>query len=118
VRSRNRDLSGKLGTRWGMGVVAWVLTVVASVLLSLLPLLLDVSLLSFCLCLMCLGGRRRLARLAEESREWGLMMLLSLVSLAFYPPAGVSCDTFLSVAELGHCRRAPTYCRSLGIPST
>jgi hypothetical protein len=90
----------------------------ASVLLSLLLLVSVLLSLSLrCLCLMCFGGRRRGARLVVVSRKWGLM-LLWLISLAFYPPAGASRDTFLSVAELGHCQRAPTYCRSLGIPST
>jgi hypothetical protein len=46
------------------------------------------------------------------------MMLLWLISLAFYPSADASCDIFLSAVELGRYRQAPTYCRFLGIPST
>jgi len=91
----------------------------ASVLLLLLLLVSVLLPLSLrCLCLMCFGGCRRGARLVVMSRKWGVMMLPWLVSLAFYPLAGVSRDIFLSAAELGHYRRAPTYCHSLGIPST
>ena len=91
----------------------------ASVLLSLLLLVLVLLLLSLrCFCLMCFGGRRCRARLVVVSREWGVMMLSWLVLLAFYPPADASRDIFLSAAELGRYQRAPTYCRSLGIPST
>jgi hypothetical protein len=100
-------------------VVAQVSTVDASVVLSLLLLVLVLLPLSLCcLCLMCLDGHQQGARLVEESRKWGVMMLLWLVSLACYPPAGVSCDTFLSVTRLGRYQWVPTYCRSLGIPST
>ena len=75
----------------------------ASVLLSLLLLVLVLlPLLLRCFCLMCFGGRRQGARLVEVSSKWGMMMLLWLISLAFYPPAGVSHNIFLSVAELGH----------------
>jgi hypothetical protein len=82
-------------------VVTWVLMVGALVLslLLLLSVLLPLSLC--CLCLMCFGGRRQGARLVEVSRKWGLMMLLWVFSLAFYPPVGVSHDIFLSIAGLG-----------------
>jgi len=60
VRSRQRDLRGKLGIHWGMGVVVRVSLVPVLVSLVLLLLLLEVLLpLSFCCCLMCLGGHRR-----------------------------------------------------------
>ena len=85
-------------------MVAQVSMVGASVLLLLLLLVSVLLLLSLrCLCLMCFGGRRQGARLVVVSRKWGVMMLLWLVSLAFYPPAGASCDIFLSVVGLGHC---------------
>jgi len=124
VRSQKRDLRGKLGICMGVGVVAWVSMVGASVLslllllsvLLLLLVLLPLSLLRFCL--MCLGGHHQGARLVGRSRKWGLIMPLWLISLVFYPPADVSCDIFLSVAELRHFRWAPMYCCSLGIPST
>jgi hypothetical protein len=92
------------------------LLLLASVLLLLVSVLLP--LLLRCLYLMCFGGRRRGARLVVVSRKWGVMMPLWLVSLVFYPPAGVSRDTFLSTAELGHYQWAPTYCHFPGIPST
>jgi hypothetical protein len=91
----------------------------ALVLLSLLLLLSVLLLVSpRCFCLMCFGGHRQGARLVAVSRKWGVIMLLWLVSLAFYPPADVSRDIFLSVVGLGRYRRAPTYCHFLGIPST
>jgi len=83
-------------------VVARVSMVGASVLLSLLLLVsVLLPLLLHCLCLMCFGGRQRGARLVEKSRKWGVIMLLWLASLAFYPPADVSRDIFLSAVELG-----------------
>jgi len=45
-------------------------------------------------------------------------MLLWLISLAFYLPAGVSHDIFLLAAQLGRYRQVPIYCHFLGIPST
>jgi hypothetical protein len=103
----------------GVGVVAWVSMVGASVLLLLLLLVLVLLPLSLrCLCLMCFGGRRQGARLVVVSRKWRVMMLPWLISLAFYPLVGVSRDIFLSAAELGRYQQAPTYCHSLGIPST
>ena len=117
LRSWKRDLSGKLGTHWRMGVVAQVSIVGALVLLSLLLLLVDMSLFACCLCLMCLGGCHWLARLAGEGRKWVLMLFL-LSSFAFYPRVGVSCDIFLSRVGLGCFWRAPTYCHFLDIPST
>ena len=104
--SRSNVLSGKVGTRWGSGVVARVSTVLS--LLLLLSLLARLR--------KCLGGRCLGARL-EEKWEWELM-LSWLFWLAFYPRADASRDIFLSVAVLGRYQRAPTYCRSLGIPST
>jgi hypothetical protein len=100
-------------------VVAWVSVVGASVLLSLLLLVLVLLPLSLhCLCLMCFGGHRRGARLVEVSRKWEVMILPWLVLLAFYPPAGASHDIFLSAAGPGRYQQVPTYCHSLGIPST
>jgi hypothetical protein len=91
----------------------------ASVLLSLLLLVsVLLPLLLHCLCLMCFGGRRRGARLAVMNREWGVMMILWLILLAFYPPAGASRDISLSAVELGCYQQVPIYCHSLGIPST
>ena len=84
-------------------MVARVSIVGASVLLLLLLLVSVLLLLSLCcLCLMCFGVCRRGARLVEVSRKWGVMILLWLISLAFYPPAGASHDIFLSAVELEH----------------
>ena len=118
LRLQKSNLRENIGMHVSSGVVACVLMLVVLVLLSLLLLLLLVLLpLPDCF-LRCLGGCCRLARLAEESRKWGVMMPLLLVLLAFYPRVGVSHNVFLSVVRLAHYRQAPIYCCTLGIPST
>src|SRR6266853_5795759 len=107
--SQNSVLRTKADSGMGSGVVAQVSLVKAVLLSSLVSLLLLVL-----LCRRCFRGWRRGARLVGR---WGLMILSWLVCSSFYPPEGVSGDSFLSGVALARCRWAPTYCHFLGIPS-